>query len=127
MLLVVANVEPAAGFTMVTWKLYVPGAVNVATVFFAAFVPLTLKFTGAGPLVMDQVYVRADSPAVTSEARALSVVLVVVMGLADDAAAFTILGFAKLSTSAADSPRPKIRKSSMLPRKPGSGYCDLPR
>ena len=44
--------RPAAGLTIVTWKLYVPALLNVATVFLAALVPLTLNVTGAGGVPM---------------------------------------------------------------------------
>src|SRR5580658_31200 len=42
---------------IVTRKLYVPILLNVTVLFLAAFVPLALKITEAGP-VTDQVYVR---------------------------------------------------------------------
>src|SRR5262245_34409361 len=56
-------VSPPAS-RIVTRKLYAPALVNVATVFFAALVPLTEKVTGAGgESVRLHVYVRFDSPA----------------------------------------------------------------
>src|SRR5580658_7982786 len=55
-------VDPLYGFAIVTVKTYEPAFENVAVLFFAAFVPLALYVTLAGP-VADHVYVRTDSPA----------------------------------------------------------------
>src|SRR5262249_19076600 len=48
------TVWPSSSAT-VTWNVYEPGCVNVAVLFFAAFVPLTLKPTPLGPKMTAQV------------------------------------------------------------------------
>ena len=71
---------------IVTVKVYAPALLNVAVVFFAAFVPLALKVGAVAPLgsvVAAQVYFRfASPPSSAPKTERLVVVPVTVLGVA---------------------------------------------
>jgi hypothetical protein len=97
--LLVVDSPPAS--VIVTRKLYVPAFVNRAVVNFAALLLLAEKFTAAGGVpVVDQAYVRFDSPA-SSAPNTESAVDVPVTGLGVAAAAVATVGAASVTVATA--------------------------
>src|SRR5207249_11535053 len=91
----------------VTWKVKVPNCVNVAVLLFAALVPLAPNVTPLGPAVTAQVYVRCDSPPSSAPRTLRSVVVPVVTGLGDAAAAVATVGASLLMVTLAVPWRPE--------------------